>query len=314
VNTAAKEESTSGLLAVLLETRVRGSAPKNTTDISPEPSVSSTLRWDSWQAYDRTAVERLVGLDFFGVRYISSAQGRFTSPDPLVWQSWQNGNDEERAKFQEFISDPQNFNLYTYGRNNPLKYNDPTGLDVEVAITFVGDVTDEEKKRIIGAVRTYLLDKNVGKVVVRDAADSSQDKRTFGQKVKDFFGATEYHSITVDFAHPNPYGNNADQPNFVKAVDMARSGEDNFGDLRKSDPTQWSNIVAWRVLHETISHAFGIGPDSDQLYTIKPGDARYGTLIQGAYFRGRPGIPGLNPADTQALQKLLIPRTRSYVP
>jgi RHS repeat-associated protein len=89
------------------------------------------------------------GLDYFGVRYMSSAQGRFTSPDPLVWQSWQSGNKEEQAKFQEFISDPQNFNLYTYGRNNPLKYNDPTGLDVEVAISFVGDVSDEEKKRII---------------------------------------------------------------------------------------------------------------------------------------------------------------------
>ena len=84
---------------------------------------------------------------------------------------------------------------------------------------------------------------------------------------------------------------------FVKAVDMSRSGGDNFGDLRTSDPTQWSNIVAWRVLHETISHAFGIGPDSDQLFVIKPGDPRYGTLIEGAYSRGRPGIPELDPAD-----------------
>ena len=245
---------------------------------------------------------------------MSSAQGRFTSPDPLVWQSWQDGNKEEQAKFQEFISDPQNFNLYTYGRNNPLKYNDPTGLDVEVAISFVGDASDEEKKRIIGAVRSYLVDKKVGNVVVRDAADNSQDKRTVGQKVKDFFGATEYHSITVDFAHTNPFGNDVDRPNFVKAVDMSRSGGDNYGDLRTSDPRQWSDIVAWRVLHETISHAFGVGPDSDQLYVIKPGDARYGTLIQGAYGRGRPGIPGLNPADTGALQRLLVPRSRSYVP
>ena len=256
------------------------------------------------------------GLDWFSVRYMSSAQGRFTSPDPLVWQSWQNGNREEQAKFQEFISDPQNFNLYTYGRNNPLKYNDPTGLDVEVAITFVGDVSDEEKKRIIGAVRAYLLDKKVGNVVVRDAADSSQDKRTFGQKVKDFFGATEYHSITVDLAHPNQFGNNADKPWFVKAFNMSRTGDPGefFGDLRTNDPTQWSNIIAQRVLHETISHAFGIGPDSDQLNPIRPGDPRYGTLIEGTYGRGRPRIPGLNPADTRALRRLLVPRTRSYVP
>ena len=67
------------------------------------------------------------GLDYFDVRYFSSAQGRFTSPDPLTWQVWQYGSDDEKAKFQEFISDPQNFNLYAYVRNNPLKYTDPTG-------------------------------------------------------------------------------------------------------------------------------------------------------------------------------------------
>jgi RHS repeat-associated protein len=93
----------------------------------------------------RAKMQVMIGLDYFGVRYMSSAQGRFTSPDPLVWQSWQSGNDDEKARFAEFISDPQNFNLYTYGRNNPLKYNDPTGLDVELAISFVGDVSDEEK-------------------------------------------------------------------------------------------------------------------------------------------------------------------------
>jgi len=46
------------------------------------------------------------GLDYFGARYFSSAQGRFTSPDePLV--------DQDQ-------SDPQSWNLYSYVRNNPL--------------------------------------------------------------------------------------------------------------------------------------------------------------------------------------------------
>jgi RHS repeat-associated protein len=67
------------------------------------------------------------GMDWFEVRYMSSAQGGFTSPDPLVWQLWQNGSDDDRVKFQELISDPQNLNLYAYVRNNPLKYTDPTG-------------------------------------------------------------------------------------------------------------------------------------------------------------------------------------------
>jgi RHS repeat-associated protein len=53
------------------------------------------------------------GLDYFGARYMSSAQGRFTSPDvPLL---------DQRE------DDPQSWNLYSYGRNNPLRYTDPTG-------------------------------------------------------------------------------------------------------------------------------------------------------------------------------------------
>lgn len=53
------------------------------------------------------------GLYYFGARYFSGAQGRFTTPDePLVDQ------DE---------SDPQSWNLYSYVRNNPLNFTDPTG-------------------------------------------------------------------------------------------------------------------------------------------------------------------------------------------
>ena len=56
------------------------------------------------------------GLDFFGARYFSGAQGRFTSPD-------QPFNDQDP-------SDPQSWNLFSYGRNNPLLYTDPTGDEV----------------------------------------------------------------------------------------------------------------------------------------------------------------------------------------
>lgn len=68
------------------------------------------------------------GLDFFETRYYSGVQGRFTSPDPLPWLHWQRAGEEDRARFQDFISDPQNLNLYAYTRNNPLRFTDPTGM------------------------------------------------------------------------------------------------------------------------------------------------------------------------------------------
>jgi RHS repeat-associated protein len=52
------------------------------------------------------------GLDFFGARYFSGAQGRFTSPDLPV---------------DQHPGDPQSWNLYTYVRNNPLSMTDPSG-------------------------------------------------------------------------------------------------------------------------------------------------------------------------------------------
>ena len=54
------------------------------------------------------------GLDYFGVRYYSGAQGRFSSPDPLLdsCRPWE----------------PQSWNRFAYALNNPLRFTDPTGL------------------------------------------------------------------------------------------------------------------------------------------------------------------------------------------
>ena len=54
--------------------------------------------------------------------------GRFTSKDPVAWLNWQHGNKKEKKHFVEFISNPQNFNGYSYVLNNPLSSIDPDGL------------------------------------------------------------------------------------------------------------------------------------------------------------------------------------------
>jgi len=68
-------------------------------------------------------------LDNFPKRYFASTMGRWMSPDPLPWIDWQHGNREEREHFLDFISNPQNLNMYTYVDNNPLSKTDPTGME-----------------------------------------------------------------------------------------------------------------------------------------------------------------------------------------
>lgn len=63
------------------------------------------------------------GLDYFGARYMSAAQGRFTSPDPHNIISEASSEEE----FASYLPNPQNWNRYAYVTNNPLSITDPDG-------------------------------------------------------------------------------------------------------------------------------------------------------------------------------------------
>jgi RHS repeat-associated protein len=64
------------------------------------------------------------GLDYFGARYFSGAQGRFTSPDPGPWE----------------LLNPQSYNAYTYALNNPLRYGDDEGETAQDRINAANDL------------------------------------------------------------------------------------------------------------------------------------------------------------------------------
>jgi RHS repeat-associated protein len=54
------------------------------------------------------------GLDNFGKRYHASSLGRFMTPDPIMIM-------------KQKLRDPQQWNMYSYTRNNPVSFTDPTG-------------------------------------------------------------------------------------------------------------------------------------------------------------------------------------------
>ncbi len=84
------------------------------------------------QNYKFTGMERdaETGNDNFGARYYASNLGRFLSVDPVALSS-------------QKMADPQQLNMYSYVRDNPLKYIDPKGE--ELVLKCLG----EEQRRLL---------------------------------------------------------------------------------------------------------------------------------------------------------------------
>ena len=69
-------------------------------------------------------------LDYFGARYMSSVQGRFTSADPYeinVEVSKAKSEDQRKSVLNGYIGNPQAWNRYAYTLNNPLRLVDLNG-------------------------------------------------------------------------------------------------------------------------------------------------------------------------------------------
>ncbi len=96
-------------------------APYSTGNYPTGPDIES-------QKFTGKERDAETGLDYFGARYMSGAQGRFTSADPITVTAGR-------------ASDPQQLNLYSYGRNNPLKFVDPTGMLIDYS-----GLSDKDKK------------------------------------------------------------------------------------------------------------------------------------------------------------------------
>jgi len=88
------------------------------------------------------------GLDYFGARYFSAAQGRFTSPD---WSAT-----PQPIPYAD-LTDPQTLNLYSYVRNNPLSKADPDGhcglFGTGQICTSVGDFLSSLPNRVVGGLK-----------------------------------------------------------------------------------------------------------------------------------------------------------------
>ncbi|MFA5127231.1 MAG: LamG-like jellyroll fold domain-containing protein [Patescibacteria group bacterium] len=80
-------------------------------------------------------VDEESALQYFGARYNDNQLGRFITIDPLLLDLEDSEN--YNKQILELFIDPQQLNSYSYARNNPIIYTDPSGQYVETALDLI---------------------------------------------------------------------------------------------------------------------------------------------------------------------------------
>jgi RHS repeat-associated protein len=158
------------------------------------------------------------GLHFFGARYYHETHGRFMSADaPFA--------DQEKGE-------PQSWNLYTYGRNNPLNGVDPTGRGwITKAVKLIvkgGDVAATVADVVDSAKTLTAVNSTTGERVLAGASILSE---FLPLSIGDAKAAGRAIGLVGDAAKK---GDNLVDPSLAK---RAREIQDNLPDTTKGRTT-----------------------------------------------------------------------------
>jgi len=181
-----------------------------------------------------------MGLDYFGARYYGSTQGRFTSADPLYLEL-------------KRLWDPQRLNLYSYTRNNPLKFIDPSGLD----ITVTGTEQDDYKTRLQQDVSFKVqINSKTNKVEIVDDKGNVLDKKALKTLGKTLKGGEKglFNAITDTKNHVTIDTVRNDAGVFFGRFDGGGKNTIDFGDVDLLDnPKNAGGFSAGQAVgHETL--------------------------------------------------------------
>jgi RHS repeat-associated protein len=155
-------------------------------------------RWD-FTGKERDAESDLVDM---GARAYLDLAGIFLSPDPRYAEValLGSGGSRDEASFTAFLHNPQMGNLYAYGTRNPLKYVDPSGLEVVFSPALQKNPVFQEALALFKSTKEgqrLLKHLSESKAVIRvnEGRAISGGKENLGSATREYNGRLE---INVD--------------------------------------------------------------------------------------------------------------------
>jgi RHS repeat-associated protein len=79
------------------------------------------------------------GLSYFNARYMDPSRGQFTTEEPIFLKIGDSTQVKQLSQQdqQTYLTDPQQLNSYSYGRDNPITKKDPNGRQAVAAGALV---------------------------------------------------------------------------------------------------------------------------------------------------------------------------------
>jgi RHS repeat-associated protein len=182
------------------------------------------------------------GLDYFGGRYYASHTGRFTSVDPVLDQ-------------QASILNPQRWNRYAYGLNNPFRYVDPDGRELKLIVYNSSGLSKDAASRVSASIADKFRDAGVKHVTFEIRAGQPSNLETMRYQT---WAPTHEHLVELrSGAAGQPRlrdglsGLNIVGQAMVNGAEIARvAGRDAL-------ETGLANSAAHEVGHRTLNHQDG---------------------------------------------------------
>ena len=122
----------------------------------------NTLAADTNYRFTGQELDKETGIYDYGARNYNPNTGRFMQQDPVLKDNSIDPfflNNATKEELNEFLSNPQKLNAYSYTLSNPIKYVDPTG-ETEVPALLTPKKTATQVAFWLGVSNTYLRQKN----------------------------------------------------------------------------------------------------------------------------------------------------------
>jgi RHS repeat-associated protein len=239
-------------------------------------------------------------LNYLGVSYLTGAQGRFTSPEPITVTPGR-------------VVDPQQVNLYAYARNNPLKYVDPTGMIIDPS-----QLNDEDKKKwaqIQALANRKDANGNYVNAKLHDAyARLDSDSRTFVIENENLGLGTAGQFTITKFNGPDDFSEAKVALNFktIKGINATTRGDFDTSFMKYEGLLGKNGFIprlAGTFGHEAFHGIFALDnlQQGTQIQRLLNGRD---TALQALPAKGRYPLPPDVLQKMQAADKALIPTER----